>query len=713
MLKATAGGGGMGLLTCKSEQEVRQSFATVRSRGEALFKNAGMFIERYYPSSHHIEVQVFGNGDGKAIHVGERECSIQRRHQKVVEECPSPFVTKHPGLREKLGDASVSLAESINYGSAGTIEYLVDDETGSFFFLEMNTRLQVEHGITELCYGIDLVELMLKQANAQHAGKKGVEPSFLANLPVREPSGAAIEARVYAENPTKDFAPCPGTLQSVDWKELPGSRIDTWVYRGIKVSANYGKSALSPGNCSRKLTMADPLLAKVMYHSPIRRQTIQGMHAILSQSRICGPPTNLEFLAKILTDDKFVAGHTLTKFLDNFEFAPTAIDVLSGGALTLIEDWPGRPTLGRGFCHSGPMDSLAFRVANALVGNPVGREGLEITLSGPDLRFLGSALVSLCGAPIDAKLDGSPIPMWSRVKVSAGQRLTIGKTTGNGCRAYLAVFGGFLNVAEWFGSKSTSPMVGVGGYQGRALASGDLLSIASQVPDVSGDLSLPEHLIPKYPNHWELLAVPGPYDEGFIAPESIDMLYETNWKVSHNAARGGIRLIGPKPKFARSDGGEGGGHPSNLIEYGYPIGSLNWTGDDPVIFPQDAPDFGGFISSHTIVKADLWKLGQVKSGDTIKYRAVSLEDAISSRKEAERFVNEVVECCHKSGELGGISPLTDALPSELKGKSRGNGVVQQIQEKGNQPLVSYRQVRKSSRYSNNPLTRARVAMTTF
>lgn len=459
--------------------------------------------------------------------------------------------------------------------------------------------------------------------------------------------------------------------------------------------------------------MADPLLAKVMYHSPTRRQTIQGMHAILSQSRICGPPTNLEFLAKILTDDKFVAGHTLTKFLDNFEFAPTAIDVLSGGALTLIEDWPGRPTLGRGFCHSGPMDSLAFRVANALVGNHVGREGLEITLSGPDLRFLGSALISLCGAPIDAKLDGSPIPMWSRVKVSAGQRLTIGKTTGNGCRAYLAVFGGFLNVAEWFGSKSTSPMVGVGGYQGRALASGDLLSIAGQVPDVSGDLSLPEHLIPKYPNHWELLAVPGPYDEGFIAPESIDMLYETNWKVSHNAARGGIRLIGPKPKFARSDGGEGGGHPSNLIEYGYPIGSLNWTGDDPVIFPQDAPDFGGFISSHTIVKADLWKLGQVKSGDTIKYRAVSLEDAISSRKEAERFVNEVVECCHKGGNLGGISPLTDALPSELKGKSRGNGVVHQIQEKGNQPLVSYRQVRKSSRYSKNPLTRARAAMTTF
>ena len=429
------------------------------------------------------------------------------------------------------------------------------------------------------------------------------------------------------------------------------------------------------------------------------------MHTILSQSRICGPPTNLEFLAKILVDDNFVAGNTLTRFLESFKFAPTAIDVLSGGAYTLIEDWPGRPTIGRGFCHSGPMDSLAFRIANALVGNPVGCEGLEITLSGPDLRFLSPAIVSLCGAPFEATLDGNPISMWSRVKVFAGQHLKIGKTTGNGCRAYLAVFGGFSNVAEWFGSKATSPMVGVGGYQGRALASGDLLSITGQIPDVKGDLALPDNLIPKYPNYWELLALPGPYDEGYLTPEGIDMLYETEWKVSHNAARGGIRLIGPKPKFARADGGEGGAHPSNLIEYGYPIGSLNWTGDDPVIFPQDCPDFGGFISSNTIVKADLWKLGQVKSGDKIKYRAVSLEDAISSRKDTERFISEVVECCRNGGKLSDIAPMKDTLPPELKGKSRGNGLVHQIQEKGNQPLASYRQVSSSHLYPNTPLTR--------
>ncbi|KAL5049542.1 hypothetical protein BDW71DRAFT_150423 [Aspergillus fruticulosus] len=674
MLKATAGGGGMGLLTCNTEKEVRESFQTVQSRGEALFKNAGLFIERYYPSSHHIEVQVFGNGHGNAISIGERECSIQRRHQKVIEECPSPFVTRNPDLRNRLCDAAVRLAESIDYGSAGTIEYLVDDESGAFFFLEMNTRLQVEHGITELCYGVDLVELMLQQANARLSGKKGLGAEFLSSIPVGAPNGSAIEARVYAENPVKNFAPCPGTLQDVEWKEIPGSRIDTWVYRGIKVSANY-----------------DPLIAKVMYHAPSRQKAIEGLKDILTGSRICGPPTNLGFLAEILANKDFNAGSTLTKFLNNFEYNLSAIDVVSGGAYTLIQDWPGRPTVGKGFCHSGPMDSVAFRIANALVGNPVGLEGLEITLSGPELRFLGPAVFSLCGAPIEAKLDDAPVPMWTKVKVLAGQRLKIGKTTGNGCRAYLAVFGGFLNIAEWFGSKATAPMVGVGGYQGRQLTSGDYLAISTQLPEPDNELALPQHLIPQYPDSWELMLMPGPYDEGYLAPESIDMLYDAEWTISHNAARGGIRLLGPKPTWARPDGGEGGAHPSNLIECGYSIGSINWTGDDPVIFPQDAPDLGGFVSSHTIVKGDLWKLGQVKAGDKLKFRATSLNDALSARNGLEKFISDIVQCCQKGRSFGAISPLASSLPPAMTSPTRGSGVVHQIPGKGNQPLVSYRQ----------------------
>lgn len=230
----------MGLVTCDSVKEVREGFKMVQSRGQTLFKNPGVFIEKYFPESHHIEVQVFGNGVGQAIHFGERECSIQRRHQKVIEECPSPFVERNPELRRKLGDASVRLSESINYGSAGTVEYLVDDKTGEFFFLEMNTRLQVEHGITELCYSVDLVELMLRQADAQLAGKGGIEGSSLKQMQPLSPIGAAIEARVYAENPLRDYAPAPGLLQKVEWKNVPGSRVDTWVLTGSRITPNYG-----------------------------------------------------------------------------------------------------------------------------------------------------------------------------------------------------------------------------------------------------------------------------------------------------------------------------------------------------------------------------------------------------------------------------------------------------------------------------------------
>ncbi|KAJ5637992.1 hypothetical protein N7490_007871 [Penicillium lividum] len=230
MVKATAGGGGMGLLTCHSEGELQDIFRTAQSRASSLFKNAGVFIEKYYPDSHHIEVQVFGNGQGKAISIGERECSIQRRHQKVIEECPSPFVVqRYPDLRQKFTECDVRLVESIKYGSAGTVEYLVDDHTGEFFFLEMNTRLQVEHGITEMCYNVNLVELMLRQADRELAWKRGLPVEELEALQARciDPQGHAIEARVYAENPVRNYEPSPGLLQEVTWHTPTGTRIDT------------------------------------------------------------------------------------------------------------------------------------------------------------------------------------------------------------------------------------------------------------------------------------------------------------------------------------------------------------------------------------------------------------------------------------------------------------------------------------------------------
>lgn len=247
----------------------------------------------------------------------------------------------------------------------------MDDKTGDFFFLEMNTRLQVEHGITELCYNVDLVELMLRQADAQLRGEGGLSALALQSMQLGEPTGFAIEARVYAENPARDYAPSPGTLQIVEWHESAYIRIDTWIRTGTVVSSNY-----------------DPLLAKVMCHSQSRYGAIQGIYEALSQSRICGPPTNLDFLAAILEDKRFETGSTMTKFLTEFKYSPPAIDVLSAGAYTTVQDYPGRPSMGRGFPHAGPMDPLAFQIANILVGNRPGAESLEITLEGPELLFL-------------------------------------------------------------------------------------------------------------------------------------------------------------------------------------------------------------------------------------------------------------------------------------------------------------------------------------
>ncbi|EUC36371.1 hypothetical protein COCCADRAFT_88282 [Bipolaris zeicola 26-R-13] len=673
MLKATGGGGGMGLITCNKVEEVRDGFRMVQSRGKTLFKNPGVFIEAFYPASHHIEVQVFGNGQGQAIHFGERECSIQRRHQKVIEECPSPFVEKHPELRKKLGDASVRLAESIKYGSAGTIEYLVDDKSGDFFFLEMNTRLQVEHGITELCYKVDLVELMLKQADAQLAGRHGLDGKTLKDMQPAGPSGAAIEARIYAENPLRDYAPSPGLLQKVQWKDVPGGRIDTWVFTGVRITPNY-----------------DPLIAKAMVHSQSRDDAIASMIDLLTQSLISGPPTNLEFLACILDDARFKNGNTMTSFLKDFKYTPHAIDVISAGAYTLVQDLPARPTVGKGVPHSGPMDPIAFRIANMLVGNPRTKEALELTLTGPELRFVGPAIVALCGAPMEATLDDNEFPMWTSVKIEAGQKLKIGKTTGGGCRSYLAIYGGFPSVADYFGSKSTSPLVAIGGYQGRALAPGDLLQITDKIPESFTSMSLPEHLRPAYKSKWEIRAMVGPHDEGYFDPKFIEQIYNTDWKVSHNASRSGIRLVGPVPKWARKDGGQGGAHPSNLIEYGYPLGTLNWTGDDPCIFPVDCPNFGGFTSSTTIIRADWWKLGQLKAGNTIRYIRVGLEDALKKRKWNDNFLDSVEKAIKSGGAFQGIEKLQGAHCDFHMGDI-GKAVIWEKPEDASTPQVRYRQ----------------------
>jgi urea carboxylase len=414
------------------------------------------------------------------------------------------------------------------------------------------------------------------------------------------------------------------------------------------------------------------------------------MKTLLTQSTISGPPTNLEFLAKILDDSRFTDGNTMTSFLKDFTYTPHAIDVISAGAYTLVQDLPGRPTVGKGVPHSGPMDPIAFQIANMLVGNSRSKEGLELTLSGPELRFVGSAIVALCGAPMEAILDEKDFPMWTSVKIEAGQKLKIGKTTDGGCRSYLAIYGGFPSVAGYFDSKSTSPLVAIGGYQGRALAPGDLLQITADLPKSFVEVSLPVHLRPVYKSHWEITAMVGPHSEGYFDPDFIEEIYNTDWKVSHNASRSGIRLVGPVPKWSRKDGGEGGGHPSNLVEYGYPLGTLNWTGDDPCIFPVDCPNFGGFTSSTTVIKADWWKLGQVKASDTLRYVRVGLEDALKKRKKNDGFLDAIEQALRTGSGFEGIEKLQGAHCGFHEGDI-GKAVVWDKEGDASTPQVRYRQ----------------------
>ncbi|OAA34507.1 Allophanate hydrolase subunit 2 [Beauveria brongniartii RCEF 3172] len=644
MLKATAGGGGMGLKICENESQVRSSFASVVSRGAALFSNPGVFLERYYPVSRHIEIQIFGDGHGDCVIFGERECSIQRRHQKVVEESPSPFVESQPELRERLVRVSQQLASSIQYKSAGTIEYLVDDRTGEFYFLEMNTRLQVEHGITELRFGIDLVALMLKQAE---------QPLNLDALKLLKPSGAAIEARIYAENPFKNHLPSPGQLQLAEFGSGPGIRVDTWVQTGTSVSLAF-----------------DPLLAKVMAHSENRDSAIFKIIEALYNTKLLGLVTNTDYLRRIFEAEWFSEGKTTTNVLDSFKYTPRAMEIVSPGSSTTVQDFPARVGVGFGIPEGGPADALHARLANCVAGNDPGCELLEITFAGPTIKFHERAIVALAGGVVEVHIDNHPVSMYSRIEVPAGSVVAIGRLS-QGCRTYLAIRGGLPGIPKYLGSKSTSPIIEVGGHQGRQLVVGDMLDLSEPVEFAPFDLAT--SLIPVL-DLTTIYCLSGPHDSPDIMTTSdVEAIYSSEWSVSHQVSRTGVRLDGPRPQWARKTGGEGGSHPSNYLDYPYSLGALNWTGDSAVIFPADAPSLGGFITSHVIPRADLHKIGQLKPGDKFRFAPITLQSAMTLRQEQEAYIRYVK--CLAAGGSPSEAPVRLQLQAECMKSSTASTAI--------------------------------------
>ncbi len=633
MLKSTAGGGGIGMQLIWVEAELAAAFESVQRLSKNNFKDSGIYLEKYVQAARHIEVQIFGDGKGKVIALGERDCSVQRRNQKVIEETPAPNISQE--TRVALCETAIKLGNALNYRSAGTVEYVYDNDTGQFYFLEVNTRLQVEHGVTELVTGVDLVEWMVRTAAGDSA--------FL-NTYQHKPKGHAIQVRLYAEDPNKNFQPASGVLTEAKFSAK--SRVDTWVRRGSDVSPFY-----------------DPLIAKVLVHADDRPAAVAKMRDALHETSLSGIETNLEYIRQILADSVFPAGKQITRYLNTFSYKPLTIDVLDGGVMTTIQDYPGR----LGYWHvgvppSGPMDHLAFRFGNKLVGNAEGVAGLEITLIGCTLKLNTDAVIAITGAPIEAFLDGQAINMWQSHLVKAGSVIKLGKMNGAGCRAYLAVQGGF-DVPDYLGSKSTFTLGQFGGHGGRTLRVGDVLHLTPQQKLNTQAHVLAPSLQPKYTNHWEIGVLYGPHGApDFFTQSDIDTFFSHDYEVHYNSNTTGIRLIGPKPEWARIDGGEAGLHPSNIHDNAYAIGSIDFTGDMPIILGPDGPSLGGFVCPAAIVHAELWKMGQLKAGDKIRFKQLDQRQAAELELAQNSLIASLVDTNIKTPALetnihGGRSPV--------------------------------------------------------
>lgn len=646
MLKSTAGGGGIGMQLCNSEYDLVSAFDSVKRLGKNNFADDGVFLEKFIAAARHIEVQVFGDGEGTAVAIGERDCSSQRRNQKVVEECPAPNLPE--SQRQAMQRTAEQLLSSVSYRNAGTVEFIYDSIDEKFYFLEVNTRLQVEHGVTEEVYGVDLVEWMLRQA----AGDLGDIKLLRDQL---SPKGHAIQVRVYAEDPALNFQPCAGLLSKVEFPPLHENlRIDHWIESGIEVPAFF-----------------DPMLAKIIVRGVDRAQAMAELSTTLATTYLYGIETNIGYLRALLQDHTLLQGRMTTRYLNSFVYQPARIDVIQGGTQTTIQDYPGRS----GYWHvgvptSGPFDSYSFRLGNRLLKNSDDAAGLEITLQGPTLKFGQAAKIILTGATIDAKLDGKAISSYEIISIAAGQQLQLGRIVDQGARAYLCIAGG-IQCPDYLNSKSTFTLGQFGGHNGRALRAGDVLALNPDIcnTDIAG-VEVADELKPQISNQWEFRVIYGPHGApDFFTENDISTFFNTDWEVHYNSSRTGVRLIGPKPEWARSSGGEAGMHPSNIHDNAYAFGTVDFTGDMPVILGPDGPSLGGFVCPATVISADLWKLGQVRAGDKIRFLPITINDAVAIELAQNQSLQSLKKIHHSysTGEL--TSPIVKTLSSTEFGEN--------------------------------------------
>ncbi|MGO3634289.1 urea carboxylase [Psychrobacter sp.] len=595
MLKSTAGGGGIGMRLVWNEDELKQAYEAVHHLAQSNFSDAGLYLEKFVEHARHIEVQVFGDGKGNIITLGERDCSIQRRNQKVIEETPAPLLSDEQ--RDNLQQVAMTLMQQVSYRSAGTVEFVMDVSTQAFYFLEVNTRLQVEHGVTEEIYQVDLVRWMIELA---------ADEFVLPELPLQA-SGHSIQVRLYAEDPVKGFQPSTGLLTEAYFDE--GARVETWIETGSEVSAFY-----------------DPMLAKIIVTAPDREQALEKMNQSLNNSRMAGLETNLEYLQQIANSETSHQGSQTTRFLNTFEWLSRKIEVIQSGVQTAVQDVVGRKGYWDvGVPPSGAIDGLSLNTANQLLGNPFNTVGLECVVTGPTLLFHCDSQVAITGGEMSCTLDGEVQPMWQTITVRKGQTLACGNIT-SGCRSYIGIKGG-IDVPEYLGSQATFSLGQFGGHAGRNLLIGDMLPI-EQCDTPSAIKTLPEAQRPAFDGVWKIAVMYGPHGApDFFTDADVTKFFEHQWDVHHNSSRTGIRLVGPTPEWAREDGGEAGLHPSNIHDNAYAVGAIDFTGDMPIILGPDGPSLGGFVCLSVIVAGERWKMGQLKAGDKVQFVPISYEQA--------------------------------------------------------------------------------------
>lgn len=603
MIKSTAGGGGIGLRQCNDVEELREAFDAVRRLASANFADDGVFLERFIRNARHVEVQILGDGTGRVLAAGERDCSLQRRHQKVVEESPALMIPAE--IRSRIRQSAINLASSVQYRNVGTVEFIYDVDSQEFYFLEVNTRLQVEHPVTESVTGLDLVQCMIQIA------AQDCEALFHQNHNEVEASGASIEVRVYAEDAIRSFQPCHGLITDVKFPhEL---RVDTWIEPGTDVSTSY-----------------DPMLAKLVSTGKDRLEALEKLARGLAETRIEGVQSNLEYLQQIVSSEMFRTGSYTTTTLDTFQFVTNKMTIVNPGSSMTIQDFPGRVGYWDiGIPPSGPMDSLSFRLANRLVSNDDHAAAFECTLRGPSLKFHCDTVIAVTGGQCQVLIDDVPVKMYEALRVCAGQHVHC-KTIETGYRIYIAVSGG-IDVPLVMGSRSTFDLAEVGGYKGRKLAAADVIQLKTSLPigQSTASRSAVPSPIPSQPSaKWTIGVIPGPHGAPDIFnQEGINALFDSEWNVHYNSNRLGIRLQGVRPNWARRNGGSAGLHPSNMHDAPYSIGSVSFTGDEAIVLTVDGPSLGGFAVFCVVASAELWKLGQLRPGDKIKLQPITLERA--------------------------------------------------------------------------------------